>query len=131
MWWATIFKEIFIKYLPVYVLGVVLTGVTNTIISGFTNMNIPSNESSVREYIKLLHKTIHHIFHHIFLPYFLTLSTNFSNNYTIFFLLVQDTCHFIDKKCGYIAISSSIFLKDTVIKKFSSFLTYLFISLLY
>ena len=29
-------------------------GVTNTIISGFTNMNISSNESSVREYIKLL-----------------------------------------------------------------------------
>ena len=48
------FKEIFIKYLPVYVLGVVLMGVTNTIISGFTNMNISSNESSVREYIKLL-----------------------------------------------------------------------------
>lgn len=48
------FKEIFIKYLPVYILGVALMGITNTIVSEFTNMNISNNESNVREYIKLL-----------------------------------------------------------------------------
>lgn len=47
------FKKIFMKYLPVYILGIILMGMTNIIVSKITNMNISSNETSIREYIKL------------------------------------------------------------------------------
>lgn len=47
------FKKIFMKYLPVYILGIILMGMTNILVSKITNMNISSNETSIREYIKL------------------------------------------------------------------------------
>lgn len=42
------------KYIPIYILGVVLMGISNSILSNITNMSISNNEQSVRETIKLM-----------------------------------------------------------------------------
>ena len=47
-------KNLFFKYLPIYVLGIVLMGILNVIISSITNTPISNNEQTVRETIKLM-----------------------------------------------------------------------------
>lgn len=42
------------KYLPIYILGIILMGVLNVIISNITNVPISNNEQNVRETIKLM-----------------------------------------------------------------------------
>ncbi len=47
------YKYIIRKYLPIYILGVILMGLSNIFISNITHYNISINEQNVRMYIKL------------------------------------------------------------------------------
>ncbi len=42
------------KYIPIYIIGILLMGISNHIISNITNMNISTNEENVRELIKMI-----------------------------------------------------------------------------
>lgn len=48
------YKKIFIKYFKVYLLGVILMGITNTLAYKITGSEISNNEELVRNYIKYL-----------------------------------------------------------------------------
>lgn len=43
-----------VKYIPIYIIGVLLMAYSNSLISNITNADISKNEELVREYIKLL-----------------------------------------------------------------------------
>lgn len=45
--------ELLLKYFPVYVIGIILMGISNSLVSGITNMDISNNEDNVRKYIEL------------------------------------------------------------------------------
>lgn len=46
--------KLFLKYLPIYIVGIILMGALNIIISKITNSVISNNEQTVRETIKLM-----------------------------------------------------------------------------
>ena len=43
----------FIKYIPIYLIGIVFMSLSNALVYKITNMQISENESAIREYIKL------------------------------------------------------------------------------
>lgn len=45
--------NLFIKYLPIYIVGILAMGISNSLLYNITDMQISNNEQSVREYIKL------------------------------------------------------------------------------
>ncbi len=47
------FIDNIVKYIPYYIVGVLLMAISNIIISKFTNVNLSENEINVRNYIKL------------------------------------------------------------------------------
>lgn len=45
--------KILLKYIPIYIIGIVLMGISSYIVSSITNIPTAENETLVREYIKL------------------------------------------------------------------------------
>lgn len=45
--------KIFIKYIPIYIIGLIFMAISSYIISNITGVSTSSNETAVREYIKL------------------------------------------------------------------------------
>ena len=45
--------KIFIKYIPIYIIGIIFMGLSSYIILNIINIKISTNEANVREYIKL------------------------------------------------------------------------------
>lgn len=86
----------FIKYIPIYLIGIILMGLSNALVYKITNMQVSENESLVRQYIKLY-------------PIYMSFSTVIFSPFIEEIIFRKSIRNVINNKYLYITISGIIF----------------------